>query len=161
VGGGVNYAGSNTTPILTPRQPPNYFGVGPIYSSTSFLAIMLTGSQQVTDRLAIGGGPMIVTGPTAFNPAFFAPVRRTRPACPRSPPRPTRGRSGEPGSRSVCSTTSVITGTWVSRTRARSGRNGTGSMLPLPTWPRDGSASRRRCPRSSRGASPTNASSGP
>ena len=73
VGGGVNYAGSNTTPILTPRQPPNYFGVGPIYSSTSFLAIMLTGSQQVTDRLAIGGGPMIVTGPSAFNPAFFAP----------------------------------------------------------------------------------------
>jgi len=73
VGGGVNYAGSYTTPILTPRQAPNYFGVGPIYSSTSFLAIMLTGSQQVTDRLAIGGGPMIVTGPTAFNPAFFAP----------------------------------------------------------------------------------------
>ena len=73
VGGGVNYAGSNTTPILTPRQPPNYFGVGPIYSSTSFLAIMLTGSQQVTDKLAIGGGPMIVTGPSAFNPAFFAP----------------------------------------------------------------------------------------
>ena len=73
VGGGVNYAGSNTTPILTPRQPPNYFGVGPIYSSTSFLAINLTGSQQVTDRLAIGGGPMIVTGPSAFNPAFFAP----------------------------------------------------------------------------------------
>ncbi len=73
VGGGVNYAGSNTTPILTPRQPPNYFGVGPIYSSTSFLAIILTGSQQVTDRLAIGGGPMIVTGPSAFNPAFFAP----------------------------------------------------------------------------------------
>ncbi len=73
VGGGVNYAGSYTTPILTPRQPPNYFGVGPIYSSTSFLAILLTGSQQVTDRLAIGGGPMIVTGPTAFNPAFFAP----------------------------------------------------------------------------------------
>ena len=31
VGGGVNYAGSQTTPILTPRQPPNYFGVGPIY----------------------------------------------------------------------------------------------------------------------------------
>ncbi len=73
VGGGVNYAGSNTTPVLTPRQPPNYLGVGPIYSSTSFLAILLTGSQQVTDRLAIGGGPMIVTGPSAFNPAFFAP----------------------------------------------------------------------------------------
>ncbi|MBV8488325.1 MAG: outer membrane protein transport protein [Planctomycetaceae bacterium] len=76
VGGGVNYAGSNTVPILTPRQPPNFFGVGPIYASTSFLAIMLTGSQQVTDRLAIGGGPMIVTGPSTFEPAFFAPGPR-------------------------------------------------------------------------------------
>ena len=34
---------------------------------------MLTGSQQVTDRLAIGGGPMVVTGPASFDPAFFAP----------------------------------------------------------------------------------------
>ena len=25
VGGGVNFPGSPTTPILTPRQPPNYF----------------------------------------------------------------------------------------------------------------------------------------
>jgi len=73
VGGGVNYAGSITTPILTPRQPPNFFGVGPIYASTSFLAIMLSGSRQVTERLAIGGGPMIVTGPSTFEPAFFAP----------------------------------------------------------------------------------------
>ena len=73
VGGGVNYAGSNSTPILTPRQPPNYFGVGPIYSSTSFLAIALTASQQVTDKLAIGGGPVVCTGPASFAPAFFAP----------------------------------------------------------------------------------------
>ena len=85
VGGGVNYAGSNTTPILTPRQPPNYFGVGPIYSSTSFLAILLTGSQQVTDKLAIGGGPMIVTGPSAFNPAFFAPGPRDQYGLPTFP----------------------------------------------------------------------------
>ncbi|MFO0889691.1 MAG: outer membrane protein transport protein [Isosphaeraceae bacterium] len=73
VGGGVNYAGSYTTPILTPRQPPNYVGLGPIYANTSFLTIMLTGSRQVTERLAIGGGPMILTGPAVFSPAFFAP----------------------------------------------------------------------------------------
>ena len=76
VGAGVNYAGSQTTPILTPRQPPNYFGVGPIAASTSFLAIMPSASRQFTDRLAIGGGPMIVTGPASFNPAFFAPGPR-------------------------------------------------------------------------------------
>src|SRR5271165_2941211 len=76
VGASVNYAGSQTTPILTPRQPPNYFGVGPIAASTSFLAIMPSASRQFTDRLAIGGGPMIVTGPASFNPAFFAPGPR-------------------------------------------------------------------------------------
>ena len=34
---------------------------------------MLTGSRQITDRLAIGGGPVVLTGPGRFNPAFFAP----------------------------------------------------------------------------------------
>src|SRR5262249_42905880 len=28
-GGGVNFPGSLSTPILTPRQPPKFFGVGP------------------------------------------------------------------------------------------------------------------------------------
>jgi long-chain fatty acid transport protein len=86
VGGGVNYAGSFTTPILTPRQAPNFFGVGPIYAQTSFLAIMLSGSQQVTDRLAIGGGPMVLTGPTAFSPAFFAPGPPDATGLPTFPP---------------------------------------------------------------------------
>jgi long-chain fatty acid transport protein len=86
VGGGVNYAGSNTIPILTPRQPPNFFGVGPIYASTSFLAILLTGSRQMTDRLAIGGGPMITTGPTTFEPAFFAPGPKDATGLPTFPP---------------------------------------------------------------------------
>jgi long-chain fatty acid transport protein len=86
VGANVNFAGSNTQPILTPRQPPNYFGVGPIWASTSFLAIMLTGSQQVTDRLAIGGGPVIATGPAAFDPAFFAPGPKDATGLPTFPP---------------------------------------------------------------------------
>ncbi len=73
VGGGVNFAGSNTTPILTPRMPPNYFGVGPIFSSLSILAIQPMASLQLTDRLAVGGGPVITSGSMAFNPAFFAP----------------------------------------------------------------------------------------
>ena len=161
VGASVNYAGSQTTPILTPRQPPNFFGVGPIYASSTFLAIMLTGSRQVTDRLAIGGGPMVVTGPAAFNPAFFAPGPADASGLPTFPRPRTPGPSGARGSSSACSITSTTTGTSASRTRARSGRSGTGSIPRFPIWPRGGSASRRRCPRSSRGASPTRASSGP
>ncbi len=74
VGGGVNYAGSTGTPILSPRLPPRFFGVGPISSSMAFLALNPMASYQVTDRLAIGGGPMITTGSVSFNPAFFAPT---------------------------------------------------------------------------------------
>ena len=37
VGGGVNFPGAYQAPILTPRQPPNYFGVGPIYANLSLL----------------------------------------------------------------------------------------------------------------------------
>ena len=39
VGGGVNFAGSPTTPILTPHQPPRYFGFGPIFANISMLGI--------------------------------------------------------------------------------------------------------------------------
>jgi len=72
VGGGVNFAGSYSTPILTPRQSPNFFGVGPIFSSVSLLSIAPMASLQLTDRLAIGGGPIITAGTPSFNPAFFA-----------------------------------------------------------------------------------------
>ena len=92
VGGGVNFAGSYTTPILTPRQPPNYFGVGPIYANTSFLVIAGTVSRQVTDRLAIAGGPMVLSGSTAFNPAFFAPNRSAQQILPTFSP----GTNGRP-----------------------------------------------------------------
>ena len=74
VGGGVNFAGSPTTPILTPHQPPKYFGVGPIYANVSMLGINPMASYQVTDRLAIGGGPVITTTAASFAPAFFAPT---------------------------------------------------------------------------------------
>ncbi len=39
VGGNVNFAGSLTTPTLGPRQPPNFFGLGPVYANTALLAI--------------------------------------------------------------------------------------------------------------------------
>lgn len=73
VGGNVNFAGSYTTPVLTPRQGPNYFGFGPIYANLSLLSLAPMISAQVTDRLSIGGGPVITTGSASFTPGFFAP----------------------------------------------------------------------------------------
>ena len=59
--------------MLTPRQPPKTFGVGPIYANLSLLGINPMASYQLTDKLAIGGGPVITAGTPSFNPAFFAP----------------------------------------------------------------------------------------
>jgi long-chain fatty acid transport protein len=73
VGGGVNFPGTFQTPILTPRLPPNYFGFGPIFSNVSLLSIAPMASFQLTDRVAIGGGPVITSGMPTFSPAFFAP----------------------------------------------------------------------------------------
>jgi long-chain fatty acid transport protein len=73
VGGSVNFPGSYQTPVLTPRQPPNYFGVGPIFGNLSLLGVNPMASLKLTDRLAIGGGPIITAGTPSFNPAFFAP----------------------------------------------------------------------------------------
>ncbi len=72
-GGGVNFAGNSQTPVLAPHMPPRYFGVGPIYSNLSLLSINPMASYQATDRLSIGGGPVITAGTVNFNPAFFAP----------------------------------------------------------------------------------------
>jgi long-chain fatty acid transport protein len=73
VGGGVNFPGQTTTPVLAPRIPPSYFGVGPIYSNVSLLSVVPSASLQLTDKLAFGFGPIITSGVPSFNPAFFAP----------------------------------------------------------------------------------------
>jgi long-chain fatty acid transport protein len=75
-GGNVNYPGSFSTPILTPRLPPSYFGFGPIYSNATVLSIDPIASFEVTDKLAIAAGPMISTGTVSMVPAFFAPGPR-------------------------------------------------------------------------------------
>jgi len=73
VGGGVNFAGSLSTPVLGPRRPPNYFGLGPIYANMSILSVNPMASLQLTDKLAVAGGPVITAGTVSFSPAFFAP----------------------------------------------------------------------------------------
>ncbi len=73
VGGNVNFAGSYTTPTLAPRQPPNYFGVGPVYANTALLSIKPMSSYLVNEKLSVAFAPVITTGTAQFNPAFFAP----------------------------------------------------------------------------------------
>ncbi len=73
LGGGVNFAGSNSQPLLTPRNPPNTFGVGPIYSNISTLEITPIASYQALDNLAVAFGPIITSTAATFSPAFFAP----------------------------------------------------------------------------------------
>jgi long-chain fatty acid transport protein len=73
VGGNVNFAGSFTTPTLAPRQPPNYFGLGPIYPNTALLSIKPMASYRPGDRLSIAAAPVVTTGSVQFNPALFAP----------------------------------------------------------------------------------------
>lgn len=74
-GGNVNYAGSNTQPVLAPNDPPRSFGVGPIYANAAGLAVAPMASYQLTDRLAVGGGPVISSTALSLDPAFFAPGR--------------------------------------------------------------------------------------
>ncbi|WP_169977516.1 OmpP1/FadL family transporter [Tautonia rosea] len=73
VGGNVNFAGSYSTPPLGPRQPPEFFGLGPIYANTALLSIKPMASYRASDRLAVAVAPVITTGTVQFSPAFFAP----------------------------------------------------------------------------------------
>ena len=76
VGGNVNFAGSYTTPLLTPRRPPDTFGFGPIWGNASLLTLTPSASLRLSDRLSVGGGPVISTMSLGFSPAFFAPGPR-------------------------------------------------------------------------------------
>jgi long-chain fatty acid transport protein len=72
VGGNVNYAGNPSIPLLSPNQPPRSFGFGPIYANAAFLALNPMVSYRVSERLSIGGGPVITSGTMSLSPAFFA-----------------------------------------------------------------------------------------
>jgi long-chain fatty acid transport protein len=73
VGGSVNYAANPSVPVLTPRLPPRFLGVGPIYGAASLLAVQPMASYRVGERLSIGAGPVITAGTVSLYPAFFAP----------------------------------------------------------------------------------------
>jgi long-chain fatty acid transport protein len=73
IGGNVNYPGSSGTPLLAPRDPPRFFGFGPIYANASGLAVAPTASYELSDRLSIAGGPVVSQIALSLDPAFFAP----------------------------------------------------------------------------------------
>lgn len=73
LGGSVNFPGSSTNPVLTPYDPPNSFGFGPIEASAAGLQIDPIISYKITDQIAIGGGVMINQMSLDLAPAFFAP----------------------------------------------------------------------------------------
>jgi long-chain fatty acid transport protein len=81
-GFGVNYPAADTNPILTP-QPPHGAGLGALFSQLQVLEIAPAFSYQVTDRLSIGGGPLlnlasldvdpaVITAPTAVAPGALS-----------------------------------------------------------------------------------------
>jgi long-chain fatty acid transport protein len=73
VGGNVNFAGSMTTPLLTPRNPPKTFGFGPIWANAAMLTINPSASLKLSDRLSVAAGPVISSMTLGMSPAFFAP----------------------------------------------------------------------------------------
>jgi long-chain fatty acid transport protein len=72
-GGGVNYPGDPLNPILAPTGPFNRFVLGPQAGSLLIASMMPTVSYQVTEALAVGGGPMLDVAAVSFDPAFFGP----------------------------------------------------------------------------------------
>ena len=71
-GFGVDYPGQRVNPILTPR-PPAGVGVGPVFSDYQVLQISPAAAYQLTDRLSVGGGPIVNLGRLQFDPGLFLP----------------------------------------------------------------------------------------
>ena len=163
VGGGVNYAGSNSTPILTPRQASKL-----LRGRADLFEYII--SCDHANRISAGHGPAGDRRWTddrdrpasAFNPAFFAPGPKDALGLPTFPSatnaRPFWGAGFQLGMLYNLSDNwnlgfSYKSPIWQERWGFNSFHSGSGRA--------DGSASRLRCPRSSRGVLPTRDSSEP
>jgi long-chain fatty acid transport protein len=71
-GGGVNFPGDPSNPVLAPTGPFRQTVLGPIYSSIQLYQLSPSVSYQVTDRLVVGAGPTVDIILPSFDPAFFA-----------------------------------------------------------------------------------------
>lgn len=70
-GFGVNYPGSATNPLVSPR-PPQGMGVGPIFSQYIMLQIAPTIACKATDRLSLSFSPLIDIASLAVDPGILA-----------------------------------------------------------------------------------------
>jgi long-chain fatty acid transport protein len=68
--GGVNFPGDVTNPILAGVGPLGNVQ-GPIEASLLILQVTPTVAYKVTDRLTVGGGPVVDIAATSFDPAYF------------------------------------------------------------------------------------------
>lgn len=70
-GGGVNFPGDPSNPVLAPIGPNGQFVLGPQYSSMTIVQVMPALSVNLTENLVIGVGPTISAALVSFSPAFF------------------------------------------------------------------------------------------
>ncbi len=72
-GGGVNFKGDSSNPVLSPTGPFGQFVIGPVFANMQLLQLNPTVSYQATEKLVVGFGPTIDITSVSFEPAFFAP----------------------------------------------------------------------------------------
>lgn len=73
VGGfGVNYPGSLTNPVLSPR-PPVGLGAGPLYTQFQVLQFVPTAAYRVADGLSVGFAPTLNLALLQLDPGLVAP----------------------------------------------------------------------------------------
>ncbi len=77
VGRTIDLPASEFNPILTPYDPPNTFGVGPIGSRLSGLQIDPIMSYDVSETLSVGVGGQVTSMFLGVDPAFFAAPNST------------------------------------------------------------------------------------
>ena len=70
----VNMPPDLTNPVLTPPAPLGGAGVGGIRSDAVFFHMTPTLSMKLSERLSIGGGPIIGMGRVSLDDNLFAPV---------------------------------------------------------------------------------------
>lgn len=91
-GGAVNFPGDPNNPILASTGPGGRVFLGPLYSSTTAVAITPTVSYQVTDNVAFGFGPVVDVAVPSFDPAYFGTPSRLDPNAPLQYPSATHNR---------------------------------------------------------------------
>ena len=88
VGRTIDFPGAEFNPILMPWDPPNSFGVGPVSTNFSALQIAPILGYQLSDKLYVGGGPVVTTMSLLLDPALqaernpngtFPPATHSRP----------------------------------------------------------------------------------